>query len=287
MPERRELWVVVCVVLVAILVMPAPPAAAQSEAAAEPAIRLYRLPASAINAVPADTEVVISVEIDGATVATQRMSVVPEEPPRARLLEVLSGQPAAIADVERKVKAGRNAIVVVQVDGKQYQRINWKELLTPMQLGPGGTVAEPLAITSLTTEQQQCSARCDAEYDQCLRTCEPYSGPNACWDCRDQVQACGSFCSICPRTWNSYGSWTEKLPRMATGQYLCAAVPGAERMHQELRRTFKRTVTHFTERCDHSITYYTTTEEMSGGTCWIQIGGCRGATEFFNRTKCP
>lgn len=276
--------VLLCALLVASL------GAIESSAAEDAGIVIYKLPGSAVKPGPAETEVVLAVEIDQVVVATQTVFVPAEDPPRDRLIEVLAGQPAARADIERRLSGGaHDPAVVVRVDGKQYQRLNWKELLAPTPIEPAS--AQSLAGTrSLTTAQQQCSQRCNDEYDLCLRTCEPYSGPNACWDCAAQVQSCGSFCTSCPRRWRTYGSWTEVLPRQATGQLLCAfeQSAGAVRLHKEYQQRYTRPVTEFTENCDHSITRVTTYETRIGETCWTQIGGCNYANDVFgSRKKCP
>ncbi|HEX6094759.1 MAG TPA: hypothetical protein VF432_00440 [Thermoanaerobaculia bacterium] len=250
------------------------PSAAE-ELPATPGILLYKLPGSAVKPGPAETEVVLAVEIDKAVVATQTVQVPPEDPSRDRLIEVLAGQPAAVADIERRLRDGaRDAAVVVRVDGKQYQRLSWKELVAA---SAAFTATEPVspqqqAVTSsLMTPQQQCYQSCNDEYDLCERTCEPYSGPNACWDCRTRLDACANFCASCPRKWKTYGSWS-RGSRTETGLVLCLADEAARvvRYHKEWQQQYSRPVTEFTENCDHSITKVTT-YEYRYDTCWTQL----------------
>lgn len=285
-------------ILVHLLVLTVNAFAAQSPpaAATDGRILIYNLPGSAVKPGPAETEVVLAVEIDGAVVATETVRVPPEDPPRDRLIEVLAGQPEVLADIERRLRDGaQNVAVVVSVDGKPYQRLPWKELLAANPAGIStepASAQSPAAVTaSLTTSQQQCSARCDEEYDQCLRTCEPFSGPNACWDCRTQVEACGQFCTSCPLKRKTYGAWKEVLSaRQTTGVVQCLVDNAftTVRLHREFRQTYSRPVTEFTENCDHSITRVTT-YEYRYETCWTNLGFfCNSQVDVFgNRKKCP
>jgi len=288
MPEDRFRSVLLYALLVASLVaLPVAP----SNAADSPEILVYKLPASAVKPAPADTEVVLAAEIGGTAVATQTVRVPPEDPPRDRLLEVLGDQPEARADIERRLTDGaKNAALVVRVDGKQYQRLTWDQVLAASR---AVMRTEPFSVQATAlTPQQQCSQRCDEEYNLCLQTCEPYSGPNACWDCPTQLQACSNFCANCPQRWRTYGSWAEYLPaRQATGIVLCLSDNNytTVRAHKEYQQTYKRPVYDFTENCDHSITKVTTVETRYEY-CWVNLGlFCPNRVDdvFGKRKKCP
>ena len=289
MPESRFRSVLLYVLLMAsLVVLPA----AQSYAADSPGILIYKLPASAVKPAPAETEVVLAVEIGGAAVATQTVRVPPEDPPRDRLIEVLAGQPEARADVERRLRDGaKNAALVVRVDGKQYQRLTWSELLaaTAAEIPTEAVSPQSLAAAAAMTPQQQCYQRCNDEYDACERTCEPYSGPNACWDCRTQLDACASFCTSCPRRWRTVGPWTE-ASRQTTGVLQCFVNNAftTVRIYEEFQQKYQRLVNDFTENCDHSVTRVTTTEYRFES-CWKERGFfCSSQVDVFgNRKKCP
>lgn len=50
-----------------------------------------------------------------------------------------------------------------------------------------------------------CGEECGRQYDDCERYCDPYGGPTGCDQCREDLQVCQQWCSICP----TMSEWTE------------------------------------------------------------------------------